>query len=539
MLTLPCRRLRSRVSVGKGDVTTATLVPPAAPGRRLRLGDRSVPVVLPSIRDARLHVAACLLTVQVLGQVVIDWDLSIAQILLCLGTCAVLEVGFVLAERGVLAWPASALLTGNGVALLLRVPGTEHGDWWSLRGWNIFVGCAALSVLSKYLIRVDARPLFNPSNLGLVTCFLVLGSQRTEPQDFWWGPMSPGMVLVYAVILGGGVVIARRVGVLLIAAAFWLTFAGALGVVAATGHAMTARWHLGPVTGGEFWAIVVFSPEVLIFLFFMITDPRTIPRGQAARLAFGAGIGLLAVLLAAPQTTEFATKVAVLSALTVGCGLRPLLERVNDPLVGLARRGRGQPVRALGAVGLTGLTVVGALVVVGNANHAPGDSTFDPGPRATVVDAEALPLPALAVDPAATAADGSITEAAAPQMARDLLAGLVIEAEALRTGDLELLASATTAERFDELSAQIASGDPDVVSYEFERFEVILHRNLSSTQAAPRVGIVAEGRQRVEAGGDPSRPPGTESPFAGIFLLEPVRGYWLIAGTAPLADAEQ
>lgn len=496
-----------------------------------------MPVQLPSVRDARLHVAACLLTVQVLGQVVIDWDLSIAQILCCLGTCAVLEVGFVLGDRGVLAWPASALLTGNGVALLLRVPGTEHGDWWSLRGWNIFVGCAALSVLSKYLIRVDARPLFNPSNLGLVTCFLLLGSQRTEPQDFWWGPMSPGMVLVYGVIVGGGIVIGRRVGVVPIAAAFWLTFAGALGVVAATGHAMTARWHLGPVTGGEFWAIVVFSPEVLIFLFFMITDPRTIPRGRAARLAFGSGVGLLAVLLAAPQTTEFATKVAVLSALTVGCALRPLLERWDGRLLGLADTGRAHPVRALGALSLSGLAVLGALVVVGDGSRAPGDDAFEPGLRATVVDAEALPLPTLSVDPAATAAEGSITEASAPQMARDLLAGLVIEAEALRRGDTRLLASAATAERLDELRAAIASGSPEVVSYEFDRFEVILHRNLAATQAAPRVGVVAEGRWRVEASNDPTRPPGTEAPFAGVFLLEPVRGYWLIAGTAPLSDA--
>ena len=32
------------------------------------------------------------------------------------------------------------MLTGNGVAFVLRVPGTVHGDWWSLRGWWIFVG---------------------------------------------------------------------------------------------------------------------------------------------------------------------------------------------------------------------------------------------------------------------------------------------------------------------------------------------------------------------------------------------------------------
>ena len=46
---------------------------------------------------------------------------------------------------------------------------------------------------------------------------------------------------------------------------------------------MTARWHLGPVTGAYFWWVLVTSPELLVFLFFMITDPKTIPRDASAR----------------------------------------------------------------------------------------------------------------------------------------------------------------------------------------------------------------------------------------------------------------
>ena len=53
-------------------------------------------------------------------------------------------------------------------------------------------------------------------------------------------------------------------------------------MIAASGHQMTARWHLGPITGFEFWRVVVLSPEVMIFLFFMITDPKTTPLGGSA-----------------------------------------------------------------------------------------------------------------------------------------------------------------------------------------------------------------------------------------------------------------
>src|SRR5262245_10575789 len=212
-------------------------------------------------------------------------------------------------------WPASAMLTGNGVAFILRVPGTEHGDWWSMHGWWIFAGTAALGILSKYLIRFRGRHIFNPSNIALVAVFLAIGPERADPLEFWWGPMSAWMALALAIIVAGGFAILRRLHLTGIAVGFWLAFAAGIGVLALSGHEMTARWHLGPVTGFEFWRVLVFSPEILVFLFFMITDPRTIPESRNGRRAYAVGIGLLATLLIAPQTTEFATKVAVLGAL--------------------------------------------------------------------------------------------------------------------------------------------------------------------------------------------------------------------------------
>ena len=57
---------------------------------------------------------------------------------------------------------------------------------------------------------------------------------------------------------------------------------------------MTARWHLGPITGLHFWWVLVTSPEVLVFLFFMITDPKTAPRGRARASSTRVALGLLA-----------------------------------------------------------------------------------------------------------------------------------------------------------------------------------------------------------------------------------------------------
>jgi len=304
----------------------ASVAAPPAGKPIFLIGGEPYPVLLPKLSDPRLHLAAVIISLQVLGQTAFDFKLSIAQILIALGTCAVLEVAIAFRREHVLMWPASALLTGNGVAFVLRVPGTQHGDWWSTSGWWIFAGTAAISLLSKYVIKWRGSHIFNPSNFGLVLCFLVLGSDRAEPLDFWWGPMSPWMALALAIIVVGGLAILLRLKLLGIAAGFWFAFAAGIAVIAFTGHEMTARWHLGPVTSRYFWWVLVTSPEVLVFMFFMITDPKTTPRGRVARVVYGVGVGLLATLLIAPMQTEFQAKVALLGSLALICAARPLLE---------------------------------------------------------------------------------------------------------------------------------------------------------------------------------------------------------------------
>lgn len=116
-------------------------------------------------------------------------------------------------------------------------------------------------------------------------------------------------------------------GLLRLALAFWVVFASLLGGLAAGGHCIDAAWSLTPVCGGRFWWTVVTSPELLIFVFFMITDPRTVPAGGRSRLAFGAAVGYCSVLLLAPQTTEFGAKVGLLG------GLVPAVDPSRVPTV--------------------------------------------------------------------------------------------------------------------------------------------------------------------------------------------------------------
>src|SRR3954454_5158807 len=175
--------------------------------RILTLGTATYPVVLPNIRDPRLHVAAVIISIHVLGQVALGFRVSIPQILAAILTCAIIEIALTFRHARAFVWPASAMLTGSGVALILRVVGTPPNQPWTTDGWWIFAVVAGLSLLSKYVIRYRGSHVFNPSNIGLVVACVVVGVSRVEPLDFWWAPLGLPMLAAYAVILVGGLLI--------------------------------------------------------------------------------------------------------------------------------------------------------------------------------------------------------------------------------------------------------------------------------------------------------------------------------------------
>ncbi len=191
--------------------------------RTIAVGGTSYPLVLPNVRDPRLHVAAVIITIHVLGQVGLHFSVSVPQILAAILASAILEVALTFRQARAFVWPASAMLTGSGVALILRVVGTPPDQPWNTDFWYVFAGVAVFSLLTKYVIRYRGNHVFNPSNIGLVVAFVVLGSSLVEPLDFWWGPLSIWLVIAYAVIVGGGLLITRRLRLLGLAAAFWLT----------------------------------------------------------------------------------------------------------------------------------------------------------------------------------------------------------------------------------------------------------------------------------------------------------------------------
>jgi hypothetical protein len=511
----------------------------ARPERRtVRIRGREYPVFLPSIRDPRLHVAAVLLTLQLLGQTVLDFRLSIAQILVCLAVGAVIEFGVAFFKDKVILWPASGLLTGNSTAFILRVPGTFHGQWWSLHGIWIFIGVVVVSMASKYLIRWQGRHIFNPSNLGLVLAFVILGPRYTEPQDLWWIPMGPWMIVTYAILIGGGLLIGRELKLLGLEIGYMVAFAafGALALLPVPDHCMIASWYATPICGAQLWQILVTSPEVLIFALFMVPDPRTVPDSQVGRVVFGVIVALLSIVLIGPTTLEFWTKTAILASLVFACAGRFALARLLAPLeeaggpIAVLRELSWRAPFALGAALLVftllpltaelslhgvqpapelpdGSTPKVALII--GSGPDPGQSTFTaasgalpPGGNAAPSSASARvwvlpPYPAPTVPTDVVAFDPTLTQAAANQMAHDAVLDLEIESEARRAHDLTLAAQGAQGDGLTEftdvINQDIAAGKTIQKTYTFDRIELTLFLPKLATQASRLVGVTLHG----------------------------------------------
>ena len=518
------------------------------PPRSIEFAGRTIPVIGPSMRDPRLHLAAVIVSVIVIGTALLDFRLSIPQIVITVVVCAAIEAAHRLVTTGALVWPASGMQTATSTVLVLRVVGVEHGDWWSFEGVHVMVGVAVLGLVSKYVVRTATGHVFNPSNVALVVAFLVLGADRIEPLDYWWGVFDWRMALAYGVIIVGGVTLCRRLGLLAMAMSCWATLAVGVGVLAVLGHSMTTRWSFAPVEDWHLWRTIVLSPETMIFFFFMVTDPRTVPQGRRARVAFGVGVGVASTLLLAPWPTEFGSKVGLLAGLTVMSVLRyPLGRLVAAPAADHRRAGR-RPERVVAVLaGAAGVVLFGASAALAGAHNRAADRVaVDP---VAAGDAEEVTASS---STSGVAIDGPVPEigiaadvaALSPELAsqdgaRDLLDALIfnlsVESEALALGDPSLLGAVAHGDRLVEATAEVESDDGGrrirtLVRLDAIELGVVFPGGL---QSGPNAGLRLVGSATETAIGPDGEPgaPAERAVDVTYHLRRTSGGAWLTTGT--------
>ena len=303
---------------------------PEAPPKRPRtvtIRGEQIPVIFPKWGDPRLKLTATIWTITFLGLTVLSFQVSIPQISVTVLLCGAIEIGYLYRKERVLAWPASALQTGISCAFIFRVAGTEHAEWWSIEGLQYFMFLAVISLVPKYVLRHNGRHIFNPSNVGLAWALLLIGPHHVFSEHLWWAPLGTPILVAFAVIFGGAYWLLRQVKLIKMACTFLVTVFSLIALFALLGRTYWAAWHEGLVGGSFYWLTIALSPEMLIFAFFMITDPQTAPKSKLGRQIYAVLTGVVCAGLILPQTTEFGIKVAILSSLVLTCAMVPTIDR--------------------------------------------------------------------------------------------------------------------------------------------------------------------------------------------------------------------
>ena len=246
-----------------GHVTTAATPAPAAQGlRRFQFDKRYLAPVLVTM-------------VLIAGQVSFGFLESWSRTALAIATAIAVEMILGRVFTGGYPHLASAYVSGISVGILVRSP-----EYWP------YALCAAISITSKYLIRVDGRHIFNPSNLGMVA-MLVLAADTVAGLSVQWGN---NLLPLLAVWCFGAAIIASlgRFHITFTYVAAFVLFSVVRAQV--TGHPWLSE--VAPITG----------PMYQLFIFFMITDPKTTvrPKWAQALVAF-----LVAAVEAVLRLMEF------------------------------------------------------------------------------------------------------------------------------------------------------------------------------------------------------------------------------------------
>ena len=227
---------------------------------------RSQPSQAGKHSDPRLYQITSLSTLLLYGFLWLHFDVSVLQIALTLGTALLTQYAGTRLFKLPSFDPRSPLISALSLCLLLR---TDHLAVAAL--------AAFIAIGSKFVIRWKDKHLFNPTNLALVV--ILAGGFG------WISPGQWGQVAWFGFLIAclGSLVVTRaaRADVTLAFLAFYV------GLLVAR-----ALWLGDPLT---IPLHQVESGGLLIFSFFMISDPKTTPDSRMGRVAFALCIALAAL----------------------------------------------------------------------------------------------------------------------------------------------------------------------------------------------------------------------------------------------------
>jgi Na+-translocating ferredoxin:NAD+ oxidoreductase RnfD subunit len=245
-------------------VSEATGVTSAEPNIVVRAWQRTSRI------DPRYLIAFLITLVLVTAQLRYHMLGSYDRLVVALGVCLLTETVLSLFDRGKVVNLLSAYISGISLTLLLKPQGGSLLP---------FVLGGVLAISSKYVLKYRENHLWNPTNFAVAALLLAAPNHVSVLSHQFGNDVTSNLVIWVF-----GLIIAARVGVLHITLTYVMSFL-LLNTLRATALGQPVLPEIAPITG----------PMYQLFVFFMITDPRTIVRGRRRQI-------VVAVLIAVMET---------------------------------------------------------------------------------------------------------------------------------------------------------------------------------------------------------------------------------------------
>lgn len=222
------------------------------------------------MKDARWFQIAFLSSFLLYGIFFLGWDADIPRYLITLASAVLAQILGARATGKSFSSIKSAVITALGLCLLLKT-----NSYWSAS-----LG-AALAIGSKFILKSNGKHIFNPANFGIVAAIILTG-------DAWISPGQWGSSFILVSFFGAAaLMVLLKVGRIDSSLAFLLTF-----IALEYGRTILyLGWEhdvlLHKLTNGS----------LLLFTFFMITDPVTTPNAKKARVLWSVGLAIVSFCL--------------------------------------------------------------------------------------------------------------------------------------------------------------------------------------------------------------------------------------------------
>ena len=230
----------------------------SALGRFFSAGNRYLPPLLITL-------------ILVVGQVSFGLLESFPRTLLAIASALFVETVLSRMITGKFVNVASAYISGISTGILVRSP-----EYWP------FALCSAIAITSKYVVRWRGRHLWNPTNFAICALLILAPPEFFTTLSIQWGNTFWPMMIVWTL----GAFITWRVDRIHITGVYVASFL-LLALIRSgiTGHVFLAE--ASPITG----------PMYQLFIFFMITDPKTTVRSRWGQCLVAFLIALVEMVL--------------------------------------------------------------------------------------------------------------------------------------------------------------------------------------------------------------------------------------------------